>query len=72
MFIMYVDHPTTKRRSITIIMDEDSTLRWSGPGFNEAVAWLIEAGEPEVWLEIDTKYLRMNLGPLLDKIPETA
>ena len=66
MLIIYVDHPTTKRRTITLIMDEKGVLIWSGPGFNEAIAWLIEAEESEIWIGIDEKYRRMSLGPLLD------
>ena len=66
MLIIYVDHPTTKRRSITVIMDERNVLLWSGPGFNEAIAWLIEAGETDIWLGIETKCRMMSLGPLVD------
>lgn len=66
MLIMYVDVPMTKLRTITYIMDERNILRWSGPGFNEALAWLIEAAERHVWIGIGTKYRRMDFGSLLD------
>ena len=67
MLIIHVDHPLTKRRKITAIMDEKDVLLWSGPSFNDAIAWLAEAGETEVRVCVEERYRVLSFGPLLDK-----